>query len=298
MRAAATVVLLRESASGLEALMMRRGSSLAFMAGMWVFPGGRLDAADESPAALSRVWPAGLARCAEGLHSLQGERLAAGTAIGLHVAACREAFEEAGLLLTLTSSGAPSTAEQAVRLQPHRAAVVSDATAFVRLLEAEDLRIDVGQFVYWSHWITPSLETKRFDTRFFVAPVPPTQDATPDLSELTEHAWIDPARAAESLERGVIKLAPPTLLTLEDIAESFARHGSLAAMLEAERGRATPPVMPKVEVADGNVRVLMPWDAGYETAAGEGVETGLAYPEHLRRRRSILTASLRGGVQL
>jgi 8-oxo-dGTP pyrophosphatase MutT (NUDIX family) len=297
MHAAATVLLLREQPSGLEVLMMRRASAVSFMGGMWVFPGGRMEAIDRSPEALARTQPARPGRHVARLHSMQGEPLDPGTAIGLHVAACREAFEEAGVLLAVTPAGAPCDLGRVERLRSRREEVTADAGAFLRLLEEEDLRLDVGQLVYWSHWITPSLEPKRFDTRFFVAPLPPGQEASADLSELTEHAWINPAGIAEAMERGQVKVVPPTLLTLEDLAESFAQHGSLAAMLEAERGRAVPPVMPRIDVREDAVRVVMPWDAGYGDVAGEGLGAGETFPPHFTRRSSSLTVALKRGVR-
>jgi cytochrome c553 len=106
------------------------------------------------------------------------------------------------------------------------------------MAQEEELYLDADRLVYWSHWITPSVEPKRFDTRFFAIAVPPGQAVSADLSELTHHAWVRPARASEAIERGEIRVVPPTLLTLEDLAESYARHGSLDAMLAAERGRA------------------------------------------------------------
>jgi 8-oxo-dGTP pyrophosphatase MutT (NUDIX family) len=289
MHPAATVLLLREQPSGLEVLMMRRASAVAFMGGMWVFPGGRLELADQSPEAIARTRPAGPERPPAQLRTMLGESLDPGSSIGLHVAACREAFEEAGVLLAVTPTGEPCELERVERLRSRREEVTSDAGAFVRMLETEDLRLDTGRLVYWSHWITPSLEPKRFDTRFFVAPLPPGQEASADLSELTEHAWINPASIAEAVERGEIKVVPPTLLTLEDLAESFARHGSLAGMLEAERGREVPPVMPRIDVREDSVRVVMPWDSGYGDVPGEGLGAGEAYPAHFTRRSSCLT---------
>jgi 8-oxo-dGTP pyrophosphatase MutT (NUDIX family) len=297
MHPAATVLLLREGSAGLEVLMMRRASAVAFMGGMWVFPGGRLDPADRSSEALARTKSSAVGATANRLNAIQGEPLDSGTAIGLHVAACREAFEEAGVLLAVTSSGAPCDPSVVERLRSRREEVTADAATFVRMLEDEDLRLDVGQLVYWSHWITPSLEPKRFDTRFFVAPLPQGQDASADLSELTEHAWINPAGVAEAIERGEIKVVPPTLLTLEDLAESYALHRSLAAMLDAERARATPPVMPKIDARAGSVSVVMPWDPGYRNVAGEGCGEDVAYPRHLTSRRSSLTVSLKRDVR-
>ncbi len=297
MHPAATVLLLREQPSGLEVLMMRRASAVAFMGGMWVFPGGRLDPADSSPEALARARADRARQRAGQLKTPRGESLDPATAIGLHVAACREAFEEAGVLLAVASSGAPADPAQVEQLRPRRADITADAGAFARMLEDSDLQLDVDQLVYWSHWITPSLEPKRFDTRFFVAPVPPGQDASADLSELTEHAWINVAEVAQAIERGELKVVPPTLLTLEDLAESYARHGSLEAMLGAERGRATPPVMPKIDVHPGSVSVVMPWDPGYGSVAGEGCGTGTDYPRHFTARRSTVTVNLKRDVR-
>lgn len=291
MRAAATVLLLRELAGELEVLMMRRGAGLSFMAGMWVFPGGRVDAADASPEARARVAPEALEACRERLHSHQGEQLADEDAIALHVAACRETFEEAGVLLARDRAGAPCAPQRVERLQARRAEVAADAAAFVALLADEDLYLDIAPLVYWSHWITPSLEPKRFDTRFFAIAVPAEQAASADLSELTEHAWIGPARAHAALERGEIRVVPPTLLTLEDLAESHARHGSLPAMLAAEQERPTPPVMPRIEVGVDEFRVVMPWDPGYASVPGEGCIPPAGFPPHLLRRRSSIAVA-------
>jgi len=291
MHAAATVLLLRETSGELEVLMMRRGSGLAFMAGMWVFPGGRLDDADASAEALARASVPERAAAGAGLRARSGEPLPASRALALQVAACRETFEEAGVLLARDAHGRPCATDCVERLQVHRARIVRDPGAFVALLEAERLYLDVASLVYWSHWITPSVEPRRFDTRFFAAAVPDRQAVSADLSELTHHAWVQPARVEEAVASGEIRVVPPTLLTLEDLAESHARHGGLAAMLAAERGRPTPAVMPKIDVRDEAFRVVMPWDPGYAAAPGESCTTGDAFPAHLARRRSCIVVS-------
>jgi 8-oxo-dGTP pyrophosphatase MutT (NUDIX family) len=291
MHAAATVLLLREFEGELEVLMMRRGTGLAFMGGMWVFPGGRVDASDASEAIRARISPDAHGSWHGRLHTPLGEPLAEAAALALHVAACRETFEESGVLLARDRAGAACSGEHAARLQGHREIVASNAGAFVALLEREDLYLDLAPLVYWSHWITPSLEPKRFDTRFFAIAVPPDQVASADRSELTEHAWVKPARVHEALERREIRVVPPTLLTLEDLAECHARHGSLAAMLDAERGRATPPVMPRIEVRVDEFRVVMPWDASYADVAGEGCAPECGFPPHLTRRRSCVSVA-------
>jgi 8-oxo-dGTP pyrophosphatase MutT (NUDIX family) len=296
MRQAATVLLLREQQGELEVLMMRRGESLAFMGGMWVFPGGRLDPADQTPQALARIPAAAAGAGAASLHSRRGERLATAEALGLRVAACRETFEESGVLLAHDSRGAPCDPRTVARLQPRRGEVVEEPAAFVRMLEDEDLYLDVAPLVYWSHWITPSLEHKRFDTRFFAVAVPSEQAASADLSELTEHAWVRPATVEDALARGAIRMVPPTLLTLEDLAESHARHGGIDAMLAAERNRDTPAVLPKIEAREAEYRVVMPWDPGYEQVAGESCEFVQEFPPHLTRRRSSIAVSRERGT--
>jgi len=298
MRAAATVLLLREPAPGdLEVLMLHRGTGLSFMAGMWVFPGGRVDEADASAAVRRRVSMEALEGCKDRLLTMQGERLTADDAIALHVAACRETFEESGVLLARDRHGAPCTPERVAALQSRRLEVAAHAATFVALLEEEDLFLDIGPLLYWSHWITPSLEPKRYDTRFFAIPVPAGQSVSADLSELTEHAWVRPSGIQATLERGELRVVPPTLLTLEDLGESHARHGGLAAMLELERGRATPPVMPRIEAREDAFRVVMPWDAGYASIAGEGCQPAGGFPPHLLRRRSCLTVARERSVR-
>lgn len=284
--AAATLILLREQSGTLEVLMLRRHSAVAFLGGVWVFPGGRLDAADQSPAARARVLPGDPGAQLAPMRSMAGEPIDSDLAAGLHVAACREAFEEAGVLLACRASGESCDAVTAARLAPLRPQVTGDASAFPRMLEAEGLFLDLRRLVYWSHWITPSLEPKRFDTRFFVAQLPPGQAASADFGELTEHAWIDPTTVPARVQRGDIMVIPPTLLTLEDLAESHAMHGSLPAMLAAEAGRETPPVMPRMELSPDEVRVVMPWDPAYDTIAGERCEVTREYPAHLARRAS------------
>ena len=117
-----------------------------------------------------------------------------------------------------------------------------------------------------------------------------------DRSELTEHAWINAATAADSLERGEIKVAPPTLFTLEDLRDSYVEYGGLHAMLVAESGRATPAVMPRIELRDDAYRVVMPWDPGYGDAPGEGSPAGQVYPPHFTRRCSSLSVTRERGV--
>ncbi len=286
---AATLLLLRDGIAGVEILMMRRERELRFMGGMWVFPGGRLDPSDCSPCRDGDDRRGGTGRGAHPMRSLDGTELPREVALGLTVAACRETYEEAGLLLARHRDGRRLSPEEVHALQAERARVASLPGAFIELIASAGLLLEVDRLVYWSHWITPSLEPRRYDTRFFAAAVPDGQAASADQQESTELAWLAPHDALVAEARGEMSLAPPTLLTLEDIEESHRLHGSVAAMLAAERDRSTPPVMPRIARDGGATVSVMPWDPAYADMPGEGCNPPDGYPPHLARRRGSVT---------
>ena len=280
---AATVLLLREAASGeLEVLMTKRAAGLTFMGGLWVFPGGRMEQADLAPGLAASGTRDRLERVCHRMLDPEGSTIAAELALGLLVAACRETFEESGVLLAR-----PRAAEAALddaqlsRLAASREAC-EDAVGFVNLLLAENLQLDLDRLVYWSHWITPSLERRRFDTRFFAVRVPPGQEASVDRCELTQHAWLGEHAVRASVGSGEMKVAPPTLATLEDLWRSHARHGDIDTMLESERDREVPPILPKMIATDpAAVEVVLPWDPAYPSLPGEACVVWERYPAYL-----------------
>lgn len=268
-RAAATILLLREAGAQVEVLMVRRHANLAFMAGMWVFPGGSLHASDMSPEALAMFDGESIAKQLR-LRDLQGELLPAAQIAGLAFAACRETFEEAGVLLARHVDGSPCDAAVIARLQQHRDAVNADATLFVPLLEAEGLRPDTSALMYWAHWITPSSSPRRFDTRFFAVRAPLSQLASADASETVESCWMTPADLLAAAACGEMPISHPTQCNLHDLHAALQRHGSLTAFLDAEAARRVCPIVPKMfREADHSV-IVMPWDATYEASPGEG----------------------------
>jgi 8-oxo-dGTP pyrophosphatase MutT (NUDIX family) len=277
---AATVLLLRETDAGLQVLMTKRAAGLSFMAGLWVFPGGRVEPADESPAVLERLDGLGPDVTAR-MRDRMGQQLPTPVTLAIHVAACRETFEESGVLLAHRRGGGSGLRDAAQLERLGRAR--QDAIEFGRLLEEEDLVLESGRLVYWSHWITPAIEAKRFDTRFFAIDVPADQVASVDRSELTQHAWLLESEVRENLQRGEMRMAPPTIATLQDLWARHAEHGSLAAMLAGERHRDVPTILPKARrLSDGEAEVLLPWDPEYEAVPGEGCAVLETYPEYLR----------------
>jgi mutator protein MutT len=135
----------------------------------------------------------------------------------------------------------------------------------------EEANVDIAceALVPWAHWITPSAEPRRFAAQFFLARMPAGQTAVHDTHETTEELWITPREAVERQSRGEIKLPPPTLRNLEELAQ----YESLEALFAAARTRSIAPILPKLaQQADGSFALVLPWDAEYATMPGEGMD--------------------------
>jgi len=280
---AATVLLLRETGAGLQVLMTKRAPGLTFMAGLWVFPGGRMEPSDLAPGLAARSDATALDDVGSRLlRYADGHPIDAATARGLLVAACRETFEESGVLLARPRDERRRwDAALCERVAARRAAAAADPAEFARLLADEDLLLDLEHLVYWAHWITPTFENRRFDTRFFALGVPEGQEASVDHGELTHHAWLSETDVRAHVASGEMKLAPPTRLTLEDLWAAHRAHGGLTAMLEAERTRCVPPILPRWVAHEGDeMELVLPWDAGYTHVAGEGCAVLEQYPAY------------------
>ena len=249
-RAAATVVLLRDSTAGPEVLLLRRNAQASNMAGVYVFPGGKLDADDATLDADTHIDQPHAT-----LHAnLNEPDTHSATAAGLYVAALREALEECGLLLAEPLGG--TSAVNATRAR----AMLREGQPFAQVLGALQLRLQTRQLAPWSRWVTPlapTMGTRRFDTRFFVAQAPADQTALHDNEETTDSVWLAPRAALEQYRDGRIDLAPPQIMSLAHLA----RHASVASVLDAARRQPPPLILPEPFDHDG-VRVLCyPGDA-------------------------------------
>ena len=279
-RPAATVLLLREGRDDVEVLVIRRHEKLAFMGGMWVFPGGSVSAADAAPAAFARIPSSSQTSCAR-LASLHGEPIAASACLALAVAACRETFEETGVLLASDAAGQPCDNDLAARLQERRRAIASQPELFAELLQGESLFLRVERLVYWAHWITPSVVPRRFDTRFFLAAVPSDQTAVSDSTETVDHAWMSAAALVAAAQTGNMPVSHPTLYNLMELDASLQQHGSLQGLLAAESQRSVVAILPKM-VREEQTSMVLPWDPFYRNFIGESAPEHLEYPARLR----------------
>ena len=255
---AATVTLVRDGPQGLEVLMMKRNLQSAFVAGKYVFPGGAVDRADTADGVY--------ARCT-GLDDEAASRRLGVPAHGLAywIAAIRESFEEAGLLLARAATGEPIGHAQATELSRHRKSVADGDLAFEALLHDAGLKLAVDELVYFSHWITPAGAPRRYDTRFFIAHAPAGQEPVHDNEETIESVWVSPRAGVERFREGTFKLMTPTIHTLR----LFAGYESAAALLDAMRALPDVPTIAPRIAKDG--RRVMPGEPGYEEA---GVQEG------------------------
>ncbi len=241
----ATVMVVRDGPQELEVLLVRRHGNSGVLGGVHVFPGGKLDAAD------CQVDPALLDRPAAALLEALGEpALDMDTAVGLHLAALRETFEECGLLLGL--------AAQPGSLLHLREQILA-GTGFAAALQSLGQPLAVSALLPWSRWITPrqpSVTNKRFDTRFFVAVAPAGQQAEHCRFEATEAVWLPPRTGLERYWAGEIDLAPPQIMSLSQLI----RLGTVAQVLAAASSRLPALIEPEPFDEDGCRVICYPGD--------------------------------------
>jgi 8-oxo-dGTP pyrophosphatase MutT (NUDIX family) len=254
LRDAATVVILREppDGSGIEVLMLRRPAAMSFAPGANVFPGGATDPADYAGIAWYGPAPAEF-----------GARLGASPEVAraLVCAAVRETFEECGLLLAGAADGGPLAAPAGPSWEADRAGLTGGTLTLAELLAARGLVLRADLLAPRAHWITPVGETRRFDTRFFVAALPAGQVAAAHAAEADHLTWLRPAAALDAAKAKEIFLLPPTATMLNDLAAAAAAGMSLPAIL-AQR-RTIEPVRPRMELEDGTPWLVLPDTAGY-----------------------------------
>ncbi len=210
-RDAATVVVVRDGSQGLEVFCVRRHAKSAFMGGALVFPGGKVDPSDMDPR-----WEASATPVDPRVRDMATERA---SALGLCVAACRETLEEGRILPSLPGTAGPA-------LDTLAAELVSGS--LLASLVRRGMRLDLGRLVPFARWVTPEAESRRFDARFFLLPLPEGQEGRHDDHETTMSLWARPSDVLDAAAEGRFFLAPPTSRTLELLAGERDVHGALA----------------------------------------------------------------------
>lgn len=237
------MVLLRDlpEKNGIEVFLLRRHTDSAVLGGAYVFPGGKLDDADTHA-----HWHAHLDVLPEQLHASLGEPdLSVASAVGLYVAVVREALEECGVLLASSSGQQTDTAQRQTWQQRLHA-----GEPFNEVAQEAELQIDSQHIAPWSRWITPyrpSVTNKRFDTRFFVAALPPGQSPVHDNLEAIDSLWLTPQDALHRYWHRAISIAPPQILTLVNLLG----FRDVASVLREARSRLPATVLPETYDIDG-----------------------------------------------
>ncbi|MFN3523691.1 MAG: NUDIX hydrolase [Phenylobacterium sp.] len=244
-RPAATILLLRDQPS-FEVLMVERHHQIDFASGALVFPGGKWHDGDHDPA-----W-------AE--HLIGGGADYDSDQRALRIAAIREVFEEAGVLLArkdgeiLCGEAAPMEVRQAVD---------RGELPFLEVVKGLGAKLDLDSLTVFARWITPAIMPKRFDTWFYIAEAPADQLAACDGRETVDATWIAPSEALRKAETGERKIIFPTRMNVQLLAEATSAADAVARA----RARTLVTVEPKVEDRPEGRVLTLPPDAGYGTVA-------------------------------
>jgi 8-oxo-dGTP pyrophosphatase MutT (NUDIX family) len=254
-REAASVILARDAPAGVEVLLLKRHPNSRFSPGAFAFPGGRVEAADSAPGVETRCRGLDRAEAARRLADVRPP----GRAIGFWVAALREAFEEAGILLAYGRDGRLVDAAALGEARGHRARCREDSTRFGQLLTELDLTLATDRVAYWAHWITPEERPIRYDTRFFVATAGRDQAPEPDGHEMVGACWAAPGDALARHRARELVLPMPT----QRILASLSEHRDVGALLAATSGRDVRPIRPRILRDAEGERILLPDDPGW-----------------------------------
>jgi len=245
---ASTLLLLRDGPAGLEVLMVTRHAETEVAGGALVFPGGRVDPGDGAP---------------EVLGSCRAPAPADSAAMAFRVAAIRESFEEAHVLLARRcGEDAPIAAAALAALEEDLAVLLGRAPHFADLVASGVIELATDLMVPFAHWITPKGRSKRFDTHFFLAPVPADQVAAHDGREAVESVWISPPAAVAAADAQRASLVFATRMNLRKLGQSR----DVASALAAARGDRIVTICPELYETPAGLRIRIPADAGYGPA--------------------------------
>jgi len=236
------------------------------MGGNFVYPGGRVDLDDESLEICS---------LSKGMTFEEAQTILRGTfspeeSFAHWVAAIRELFEEAGVLLAYHQKGnlfQIRNRDEQEKFLLYRKLLQEGKMNICEIAQKEDLLFALDQLHYYAHWITPEAQSQRFDTRFFLTRYPSGQEASHDQKETTAGIWITPKKALEENLKGDVILSPPTLKTLEDLS----RFKGIEDIFHSLKEEDIQPILPILTKISNDPLIIFPWDPEYEIFQGEKI---------------------------
>jgi 8-oxo-dGTP pyrophosphatase MutT (NUDIX family) len=250
---AATLILVRQHRAKFQVYLLKRHAKSGFMAGHYVFPGGILDPADWR----FDMWKGYVDLDSAGLTGRLGGGLTPEEIMAYAVAVIRELLEEAGIFLAKRLNQSEQDLSRIVRLR-----TLEDLPAewFLNMVTAEGWTLALSALSRWSHWITPVRMKRRYDTRFFLAFLPPGQRCSPDHREITHGVWVSPQEALAGNLTGQIPLSPPTIVTLQEISK-YPTFKDLKQEAQIRTWRT--PFLPRLIALEKGLVLIEPWDAQY-----------------------------------
>jgi 8-oxo-dGTP pyrophosphatase MutT (NUDIX family) len=257
---AATVILLRNKESeGFEVFLLKRHEKSSFMGGNFVYPGGSVDRDDGSLEICS--FSKGITF--DEAHKILGGTTSPEESFAHWIAAIRELFEEAGVLLAYDQRGnlfQLKNRDEREKFLHYRESLQKSGLTICEMAQKEKLLFALDQLYYYAHWITPEARSERFDTRFFLARYPLGQEASHDQKETTAGIWITPQKALEENLKGEVFLSPPTLKTLEDLS----RFKTIDEVFTSLKNIKIRPILPILTKITSGPLIIFPWDQEYE----------------------------------
>ncbi len=236
---AATIVVVRDGDAGIEAFLMRRQTTMAFAAGFYVFPGGGVHPTDRED--VPWVGP-------DAEEWARRWRCDAELARALVVAAVRETFEETGVLLAGPDASTVLSDTSTEAMEQARDDLEEGRLSFGDFLRREHLVLRADLLGAWAHWITPTFEPRRYDTRFFVAALPQGQRVGTMSREADRAAWAPLAEVLRLIDSGDASMMPPTIATCREVA----RH-SAATLVQVSRDHRFETIEPHLVEVDGEL---------------------------------------------
>lgn len=268
---AATVILLRnKEPKGFEVFLLKRHEKSSFMGGNFVYPGGRVDEDDGSLK---------ICTLSKGITFEEAQKILGGTfspeeSFAHWIAAIRELFEEAGVLLAYDQEGnlfQIRNQDEQAKFSSYRESLQKGVLTVCQMAQKEKLLFALDLLHYYAHWITPEARSERFDTRFFLARYPLGQEASHDQKETTAGIWITPRKALEENLKGEAILSPPTLKTLEDLL----RFKTIDEVFTSLKNMKIQPILPILTKITSGPLIIFPWDPEYEIYQKEEIPVHL-----------------------
>lgn len=250
---ASTVILIRDTDGQLQVYLLKRSSQSGFMPGNYVFPGGVVDSEDRNV----DFWQGHIDLNRDQVITRLGGGLNNADVVSHGIAAIRETFEEAGVLLARQNGG---TGRGLDNLRDQRLVGSLRKTWLGELMSSGAWTLRFSELACWSHWITPKIRSKRYDTRFFAAFMPEGQECRPDNRETTHGIWVSPEKALRGNLKGEIPLSPPAVTTLNEFLQI---PGVEALKKELEVRSWGEARVPRLVRLTGSAVLLLPWDPHY-----------------------------------